>query len=45
MTKKEAIKLARKLRAEGKNVKAYCRSGVYTQPGRGIVAFVEYFVA
>lgn len=44
MTKKQAIQLAKKLRSEGKVVKVYERSGVYTQPGRGIVPFVEYFI-
>lgn len=44
MTKKEAILEARRLRAEGKNAKAMCHSGVATQPGRGLVAFVNYYV-
>lgn len=44
MTKKQAIQLAKKLRAEGKTVKVFERSGIYTKPGRGIVPFVEYFV-
>lgn len=44
MTKQQAIKEARRLRAEGKSAKVMCRSGVYTQPGRGVVPFVEYFV-
>lgn len=45
MTKQQAIQLAKTLRKQGKQVKVYCRSGIYTQPGRGIVSFVEYFVA
>lgn len=44
MTKKQAIQEAKALRATGKTVKVFCRSGVYTQPGRGIVPFVEYFI-
>ncbi len=44
MTKSEAIKVLKAARAAGKAVKLYRRSGVYTQPGRGIVAFVSYEV-
>lgn len=44
MTKREAIRKAQQLRAEGKNAKVFCRSGVYTRPGLGIVPFIEYFV-
>jgi hypothetical protein len=29
----------------GQRCKIYSRSGIYTQPGRGIVAFQEYIVA
>lgn len=43
-SKKQAFAAARKLRAEGKVVKVFRRSGTYTQPGRGIVAFVSYEV-
>lgn len=42
--KRRAIFRARELRAQGKNVKVFRRSGVYTQPGRGIVPFVSYEV-
>ncbi len=44
MTKKQAFRLARKLRREGTPVKVYLRSGVYTQPGVGIVSFAHYEV-
>lgn len=44
MTKKQAIKELRTRREKGEPVKLYRRSGVYTQPGRGIVAFVSYEV-
>ena len=44
MTKKQALAEALKIRAAGGKAKVMYRSGVYTQPGRGIVAYVEYFV-
>lgn len=44
MTKKQAIAEARRLRAEGKKASARCYSGITTVPGKGIVAFVEYYV-
>lgn len=44
MTKSQAIRLAKKLRAEGRNVKVFCESGIYTQPGRGLSTFSHYFV-
>ena len=44
MTKKQALQEAKARRAAGETVKVFCRSGVYTQPGRGIVPFCEYFV-
>lgn len=43
MTKKQVFAEARRLRAEGHVVKVFCRSGTYTQPGRGIVAFEHYY--
>lgn len=41
-SKSEAIKVANELRSQGNQVKIYRRSGVYTQPGRGLVPFVEF---
>lgn len=46
--KKDAIKELHQRRADGEQVKLMMRGGTYTQPhgkGRGIVSFVEYFVA
>ena len=44
MSKAAAIKLAKDLRAQGKVATVLRTAGVYTQPGRGIVAFVTYSV-
>lgn len=44
MTKKQAFQEAKAQRAAGKNVKVVHVSGVYTQPGRGIVAYSHYEV-
>jgi hypothetical protein len=44
MTKKQAIKLARELRTQGKTVKVFKVQGVYTVPGKGIEAFSYYEV-
>lgn len=44
MTKKQAIQEAKARRAAGETVKVFCRSGIYTQPGRGIATFCHYFV-
>lgn len=35
---------ARRLRAEGKTVKIFEHSTVYTQPGKGIAVSIEYEV-
>ena len=45
MTKKEAFELARKLRSEGRTVKILRHTGIYTQPGRGVVGYDYYTVA
>lgn len=44
MTKKAALTEARRLRAEGKVVKVFHHSGIYTQPGRGIASYSYYSV-
>lgn len=44
MTKTQAFQKARQLRAEGKIVKIFRHEGIYTQPGRGIVPFINYEV-
>lgn len=44
MTLRQAKAQAKALRAAGKVVKIFKSSGVYTQPGRGIVAFETYYV-
>lgn len=44
MTKKQAIQEAKARRAAGEAVKVFCHSGVYTQPGKGVVTFCNYFV-
>lgn len=44
VTKQEAIKEAKSRRAKGESVKVVRRSGVYTQPGRGVVAYVTFEV-
>lgn len=44
MSKRQALAEARRLRALGRVVKVMCRSGVYCQPGRGLVAFCTYYV-
>lgn len=43
-SKKQAIREAKKLRSEGREVKIFERSGIYTQPGVGIVGYVSYEV-
>lgn len=43
-TMKAARIEARRLRAEGKVVKIFEHSNVYTQPGRGIAVSIEYEV-
>lgn len=44
MTKSAAIAEAKARRANGETVKVVRRSGVFTQPGRGIVGFVSFEV-
>lgn len=44
MTKKAALTEARRLRAEGKTVKVFMHSGIYTQPGKGIASYCYYSV-
>ena len=43
-TKKPALAALRAAKARDESVKLFCRSGVYTQPGRGIVAFCTYYL-
>lgn len=43
-TRTEALRQARALRDQGAECKIFRRAGTYTQPGRGIVSFVEYRV-
>lgn len=43
-TKAAALKAARKLRSQGKTVKVFHHSGVYTQPGRGLASYDYYTV-
>ena len=42
-SKKLALKHLKELRAQGKTVKLFRNSGVYTQPGKGIVSFCNFF--
>lgn len=42
MTRKEAIKQANIRRAAGEAVKIFEHRSTYTQPGRGMVAFIDY---
>jgi hypothetical protein len=44
MTKAQALKQARRLRAEGKTVKVFEHAAVYTQPGRGLAVAISYEV-
>lgn len=42
--KSEALAELKKRRDAGENVKLTKRAGTYTQPGKGITSFVEYYV-
>lgn len=42
--KREAFKKAKKLEALGYKVRVVFRSGVYTQPGKGLASFKGYEV-
>jgi hypothetical protein len=44
MTKKEAILKANEMRSAGRCVKVVRVSGVYTQPGRGLIGYSHYEV-
>lgn len=43
-TRKKAIAAVREYRKSSPGAKLYVHQGVATQPGKGLVAFVNYFI-